>query len=440
MSRVGILQTGALLACVIAIPGAALWIVPRLAPMGHIEGAFSGGSSFESSTLRLEPRRIGPEPDGMPLITNVGIVDLDQDGMNDVLVCDSRAGRVLWYRQAPGGAWEERVLGEDLVAPAHATALDIDGDDDLDVVVSVLGNLMPDDGVIGRVVLLENDGDAFKARILLDDVRRVADVQGGDLDGDGDVDLAVAVFGYSHGQILWLENDGSGRFREHELLASAGTIHVPLADYDGDGDLDIAAVVSQNDEEVWGFENLGGGAFEAHRLYYTTNFDIGTAGLVQTDLDGDGDPDLLLPVGDNMEDIYSYPQPYHGCLWLENKGGWKFETKRIATFGGTYAAGAGDLDADGDQDVVLVSMVNEWDRPENASIVWLENDGSEQFRTWQIDESPTHLITVACGDLDADGRADIVAGGCYTLGPLARVGRVTAWMSGSGSKRAEPRD
>jgi hypothetical protein len=140
-----------------------------------------------------------------------------------------------------------------------------------------------------------------------------------------------------------------------------------------------------------------------------------------------------------MEDIHSYPQPYHGCLWLENKGGWEFETRRIATFAGTYAASAADLDADGDQDVVLVSMVNEWDRPSNASIVWLENDGNQVFRTWQIDASPTHLITVACGDVNADGRADILAGGCYTLGPLARVGRITAWVSpGAGTQAARP--
>ena len=110
-------------------------------------------------------------------------------------------------------------------------------DGDRDVVVSILGNIYPDDRVIGKVVLLENVGNSggtgpFKQHVIFDDVRRVADVQVGDLDGDKDMDMVVAVFGYRRGNIYWLENHGDHKFEEHELLYAAGTIHVPLADYD----------------------------------------------------------------------------------------------------------------------------------------------------------------------------------------------------------------
>ena len=150
---------------------------------------------------------------------------------------------------------------------------------------------------------------------------------------------------------------------------------------------------------------------------------------MQTDLDGDGDPDLLWPLGDNLEYHYTYPQPYHGCIWLENVGDWKFVSHRIASFGGAYAAAAGDLDADGDQDVVLVSLFNDWHKPGHASIVWLENDGQQNFSIWQIAEKPTHLVTVACGDLDNDGRDDIVAGGLHVTSPYTNLGRITKWTS-----------
>ena len=76
---------------------------------------------------------------------------------------------------------------------------------------------------------------------------------------------------------------------------------------------------------------------------------------------------------------FPHPHPWHGCVWLRNLGDWKFEPKRIGTLGGTYAAAAGDIDGDGDIDVVLVSMFNDWRQPGAASVVWLENDGKQNF-------------------------------------------------------------
>lgn len=401
-------------------------LVPALRTLP--EPSVEGGSRFPPSVLAFERKEIGRTIE-RPIITNVQIVDFDGDGRPDVLACDARRQAVVLCRRETSGTWSEQVLFEDLSVPAHATVVDLDQDGDNDIIVSLLGDILPNDDVIGRLIWLEQTSVAFVPHILLDDVRRVADCQAGDLDGDGDIDLAVAVFGYARGQVLWLENRGGGRFFDRELLAAPGTIHVPLADYDGDGDLDIAAIVSQDEEELWTFENLGGGEFRSRRLWSTINYDLGSAGLIQDDLDGDGDADLILPVGDNLEDAHSYPQTYHGCLWFENEGDWVFAPHRMAHFGGTYAAAVGDIDSDGDRDVVLVSMFNNWDNRENASVVWLENDGRQQFTTWQIDSKPTHRITVAVGDLDADGRADVVTGGMHVMGPFDRQGRVTAWFN-----------
>lgn len=418
-----------LLILALAIPVLTLWLLPRVPASGPALPAESGGTQFPASTLPLQRITIGPEPGETPQITNVQVIDFDGDGRNDILACDAQRSSVLWYRQTEAGGWEERVLNDRLTVPAHATVVDLDQDGDRDVLVSILGNIWPDDGVIGRLVLLENQDGAFTQRILLDEVRRIADAQADDLDGDGDLDLAVAEFGYARGSVMTLENVGGLQFRERELIAAPGAIHVQIADFDGDGDRDVATVISQDEEELWGFENLGNWEFKPRRLYWTPNFDLGSAGLVQSDLDQDGDPDLLLPVGDNFEDAYAAPQPYHGCLWFENRGAWEFAERRIATFGGTYAAAAGDLDADGDQDVVLVSMSNDWDRPENPSIAWLENDGQQNFTPWQIASDPINLVTVACGDIDGDGRDDIVAGGLHVRPPFERRGRVTAWHS-----------
>jgi hypothetical protein len=426
----GRLQIGILLFLVCTVPILLFFAKPYVRSLKTPPQVKSSGATFQASSLPLTRTDIGPPSDGNAQITNVQIVDFDKDGKQDIIVCDALRGQILLYRQTQPGVWDEKILADKLIAPAHATIVDLDHDDDNDVIVSVLGDLFPSDKHVGKVVWLEQTDKGFQAHVLLDDVRRVADVQVGDLDNDGDWDLAVAVFGYSVGEILWLENQGDGAFRDHRIHSAPGTIHVPLADYDGDGDLDIAAIVTQEEEEVWIFENQGKGKFQSRRIFYTVNFDVGGAGLVQADLDNDGDPDLLLAMGDNLEYQYTASQPYHGCVWLENMGDWTFRPHRIAEFGGTYAVAVGDLDADKDRDVVLVSMVNDRSNRRNASIVWLENNGKQDFQIHQVDQRPTHLTTVACGDLNGDGRDDIVAGVLKVmLAYKDNEGRVVAWIS-----------
>ena len=55
-----------------------------------------------------------------------------------------------------------------------------------------------------------------------------------------------------------------------------------------------------------------------------------------------------------------------------------------------------------DLDLLVVSAYNFWDDPLSQSMIWLENDGQQNFTPWQIDDQPTHLVTVACGDLNGD--------------------------------------
>ena len=157
--------------------------------------------------------------------------------------------------------------------------------------------------------------------------------------------------------------------------------------------------------------------------------------MITSDLDNDGDVDLLVTVGDNLEYAYTYPQPYHGCFWFRNDGDWSFKVQRISSLGGTHAASVSDLDNDGDNDVVLVSMFNAWNRDDTASLVWLENDGQQQFTHQQIASSPTHLVTVATGDINGDGQPDIVAGGWHVIPPFRRLGGVTTWINRGGGRK-----
>ena len=93
------------------------------------------------------------------------------------------------------------------------------------------------------------------------------------------------------------------------------------------------------------------------------------------------------------------------------------------------------LDSDGDLDIVASSLNFYWYENDAPSLIWLENDGSQNFTASSILYSPTNLPSMDIGDINHDGIPDIIVGGLHLPGPLGRDGRVTA-VFGTG-KRAE---
>jgi hypothetical protein len=381
----------------------------------------------------LVGRAIGNPPRGeeRPQIAHVAVVDLDRDGVNDVLVCDSLRNIVSWIRQAPRGTFTEQTIAG-VAAPAHVQTVDFDGDGDLDLVVAALGFLFPNNNRVGSVIVMENDGQqGFKSHYIADRVARVADARAADLDGDGDFDVSVAGFGYDDGETGWLENQGGWKFEQHTLQRLSGPINAIPADIDGDTHPDIVALVSQEWEEIWAFTGDGRGTFTPRMIWGSTNPDFGSSWLTLVDLDRDGDPDILYANGDAFEYAPPNSRPWQGVQWLENRGDLKFEFHRMVDLQGATSPEAVDLDGDGDLDVLLVTSNNDWDNPEAPSLLWLENDGRMQFTMHPIASSPTHLLTLAVGDLDGDGKPDAVTGGMHISRPYDRIGRITAWFRGS---------
>jgi hypothetical protein len=313
--------------------------------------------------------------------------------------------------------------------------LDVDQDGDNDIMVAVLGLIFPSNDKIGTILILENDGkNNFIKHVVADKIARVSDVRAGDLDGDGDMDLAAAQFGYDDGETRWMENTGNWTFKSHVLQNLSGPINVEILDVDEDGDLDFISLVSQEWEEIYCFVNDGKGNFQQKLLWGSDNEDFGSSGIFIDDFNKDGKPDILYSNGDAFDYIPPRGKPWHGIQWLENKGGLNFEFHRICNFIGAYSARPVDVDYDGDLDLFTVSAFNLWDQAGAQSFIWLENKGDQHFIEHDIASNPTHIITLEMGDFDGDGEMDFVTGGMHAYPPFDRMARVLLWKNKGISK------
>ncbi len=378
----------------------------------------------------LTPIPIGFPSTEPPRIGSLQIVDLDKDGLPDILVADMLANRVGWIRQYPAGVYTEKWISPPLPAPAHVSAVDIDNDGDPDILVACMGQLFPKNDKIGSVVILENDGKQnFTPHVIIDRVARVTDVRAADFNGDGKLDLVVGQFGYDDGETRWMENLGGWQFKSHILQSLSGVIHAIPVDIDGDGDMDFVSLVSQEWEELYVFENDGHGNFKSHLVWGSTNEDYGSSGIRLVDLNKDGRVDILLTNGDAFDYLPPRPRPWHSVQWLENKGGYKFEHHAIARFPGASAAVAADLDGDGDLDIAAVSCYNFWENADSQSLVWFENDGKMNFTEHEISHLPTHLVSLEPADMDGDGKPDLVTVRMNVYQPFTNDGRVVLWLN-----------
>jgi hypothetical protein len=396
-----------------------------LAPITHPAAPHSWPGRFE--------RQGCPGPPG---VAHVSLVRLLHKDRPDVLVCDALNKEVLALDPtATPPAW--KVLARGLVC-AHAEVVDLDGDGITDVLLACLGNFYATDDRVGSVVWLRGKADGtFTPVTLLDGIGRAADVRAADFTGSGKLDLVVAEFGWHKtGSILLLENRTTDwakpAFVPRVLDKRHGTTHVPVADLNGDGKPDFVAVISQEHEAVVAFLNDGKGGFRPETIYTAPHPAFGSNGVQLVDLNGDGNLDVLYSNGDTLDAPYLL-RPDHGVTWLENRGTYPFTAHRLADSPGAGSPVAADFTGNGRLDVAFVSFLPGQLFPQRApqkldAVVLLEQVEPGKFVRHTVEVEACDHLTCAAGDVDGDGRADLV------VGSFVRGGRpgdaVTVWRNG----------
>jgi hypothetical protein len=385
---------------------------------------------FADPLLRFEKRSIGfLSTEERPQITGVHFIDLDGDGLsNDIVVTDEVLGAVTWLKYRDGVVSESTIA--EISAPVNVEPLDFDNDGDIDLAVSAMGKMYPSDELIGEFHLLLNNGDGtFEQRILVENTPRITDSAAADFDGDGDIDFVLAMFGWRFtGAIGFLEQVAPGDFKLREIAKINGCMQIEINDYNRDGLPDFVALINQQHESIVQFINKGGGEFTSEVIMRANHPAFGLSSIKLHDLDQDGDIDILFTNGDMMDENPE-AKPYHGVRWLENDGQGNYTLQHLAGMPGCYDAHSVDMDGDGDLDLVVSSLNFVWDTHDFPSLIWLENTaGFRSFIPRRIAYAPTNLARIAIGDLDGNGKPDIVGGGMHVPGPLDRKGRVTVWL------------
>jgi hypothetical protein len=400
--------------------------------------------SATPANLKFRVSNIAParEDEAPPGVSFVNWCSLTEGETALLLWCDMRSGSLRTADPLPGSSSLKLLLQSG--HPAHAERCDLDGDGRVDLVVADLGSFAPSDHAEGKVVWLQRTADeAWRPIVIQAGLGRVADVQPGDFDSDGDIDLIVAEFGWQKtGRILLLENRGTSgstlEFHMRELDPRHGTIHVPVADLDGDGRLDFVALISQEHETVVAFLNDGQGGFRKETIFAAHEPAFGSSGIQLVDLDYDGDLDVLFTNGDTFDSFFV--KPFHSIRWLENRGTFPFEDHPLALMPGVHRALACDLDGDGDLDIAACSLLPErlFGRNSKAdfdSLLWLEQTAPGTFARHRLEQGSCQHAALCVGDFDNDGDIDLAVG---RFAEQSGLPPVTMWLNlridGEGSK------
>ncbi len=263
---------------------------------------------------------------------------------------------------------------------------------------------------------------------ILNGLNRPIELKAMDLDGDGQEELISSEFGFMEGGMSIWKKVGTS-WKKKVLNPQTGATHVDIRDFNGDGRLDIVALFAQGDERIMLYTNRGGLNFEETRLLRFPSI-YGTSSFDMGDVDGDGDLDIVCTAGDNA-DFSTILKPYHGVYVYTNQGQMRFKQQTFYPQNGATKVMLADMDADGDQDMLSIALFPDVaKRPEEGLIYFMNLGKSFDQQTIPVNHLGRWSV-MDIGDIEGDGDLDVVLGS-HAVAKFPAGGFDPAWKNSKG--------